>query len=199
MNGVVGRMDGVVAVAACAACPEPPLAPPGTGRQTSGMNQPDDDTDDLYADLERRALFDLPDEEPDEDTAPDLIGSLRGDEPDPVSKDMTLGGYIDEHDRVPAFDGSDGQPYTVDVDVEQEAGDDVDSDDVEGDTPFVAFLVFIRWAATGAGIMDHLESGDVARGRTEAEARQAAMDLSLYEIKAELDAAIERRRAAMEE
>jgi hypothetical protein len=42
--------------------------------------------------------------------------------------------------------------------------------------------------------MDHVESGDVARGRTEDEARRAAMDLSLYEIKAELDAAIERRQ-----
>jgi hypothetical protein len=159
------------------------------------MNEPNDEPepdspDDMYADLERRTLFDLPAEEPGEDTAPDLVGSLRGDIPDELSKDMTLGGYYDEHDRVPAFEGSDGQPYTVDVDVEQETGADVDVD-----SSFVAFLVFIRWAGTGAGIMDHVESGDVARGRTEAEARQAALDLSLYEVKAELDAAIARRGA----
>jgi hypothetical protein len=157
-------------------------------------DEPDPATpDDLYADLERRALFDLPDEEPGEDTAPDLVGSLRGDAPAELSKDMTLGGYYDEHDRVPAFEGSDGQPYTVDVDVEQE------TDAADADPSFVAFLVFIRWAETGAGIMDHVESGDVARGRTEAEARQAALDLSLYEVKAELDAAIERRRVTLED
>ncbi|MEX0907877.1 MAG: hypothetical protein WD054_06060 [Gemmatimonadota bacterium] len=143
------------------------------------------DDDSTYDELERRALFDLPEEEPGEDTAPDLLGELRGDVEEP-SKDVTLGGYIDLHDRVPAFDGSDGQPYTVDIDV-------VD-DDAEPGT-YVAFLMFIRWAETGAGIMDHAESGDVARGSTEDEARQAAMDLSLYEIKAELDSAIERRRA----
>ena len=43
------------------------------------------------------------------------------------------------------------------------------------------------------------ESGDVARGATEAEARAAAMELSLYEVKTELDRAIERRREALEE
>lgn len=145
------------------------------------------ENDDLYSDLERRALFDLPDEEPGDDTPPDLIGSLRGD-PEPASADVTLGGYIAEHDRVPAFEGSDGQPYTVDIDVEHAGGLD-----------YVAFLIFIRWAATGAGIMDHVESGDIARCGSEDEARLAALDLSLYEVKAELDAAIERRRAAAED
>ena len=80
-----------------------------------------------------------------------------------------------------------GQPYTVDVEVEADGEE------------YVAFLIFIRWAATGAGIMDHAESGDVARGRTEAEARAAAMELSLYEVRAELDRSIERRRQALEE
>jgi hypothetical protein len=145
--------------------------------------------DDLYDELERRALFDMPAEEPGEEQPPDLVGALRGDEVEATGRDITLGGYIEEHDRVPAFEGADGQPYTVDLDVEE--------DHVGGD--WVGFLVFIRWAATGAGIMDHVESGDVARGLTEQEARQAALDLSLYEVKAELDAAIERRRQALEE
>jgi hypothetical protein len=170
---------------------------------------------DLYEDLERRALHDMPEQTPGEDVAPDLIGSLRGDAV-ADAKDMSLGGYIEEHDRVPAFEGSDGQPYTVDVDVEPIAAglaadpapdarpDPGPTAEVTGGTrssgaSFAAFLVFIRWAETGAGIMDHVESGDVAWGRTEDEARQAAMDLSLYEIKAELDAAIERRRQALEE
>ena len=147
----------------------------------------DEEEPDLYEELERRALFEL--NEDDDERAPDLIGSLHGDPTNGgPGKDVTLGGYIDEHNRVPAFDGSDGQPYTVDIDTEEtdEGG-------------YVAFLVFIRWAATGAGIMDHLESDDVASGATEAAARAAAMELSLYEVKAELDAAIERRRKDLED
>jgi hypothetical protein len=146
------------------------------------------DPEELYREIERRALFDMPEDAAEE---VDVIGSLRnGGERAEPARDMTLGGYIDTHNRVPAFEGADGQPYTVDVDVEP-TGDE--------ERPFAAFLVFIRWAATGAGIMDHTESGDVATARTEEEARQAAYDLSLYEVKAELDAAIARRRAALEE
>jgi hypothetical protein len=140
----------------------------------------------LYEELERRALFDLPDEE-DEARPPDVIGAYTGTTEEAIARDVTLGGYIEKHDRVPAFEGSDGQPYTVDVDV------------AEGDVErqYAAFLIFIRWAATGAGIMDHVESGDIAYGASEQEARQAALELSLYEVKAELDAAIARRREAL--
>jgi hypothetical protein len=46
--------------------------------------------------------------------------------------------------------------------------------------------------------MDHLESGDLALADSEEEARRRALELSLYEVKAELDAAIERRRALEE-
>jgi len=147
----------------------------------------DEPEDSLFDALERRALEQMDEEA---DAAPDLLNELTGEESavEP-SKDVTLGGYIEKHSRVPAFDGSDGQPYTVDI--ETTAAD-------EGDGA-VAFLIFIRWAATGAGIMDHLESGDVAAAATEEEARQAAMELSLYELKAELDAAIARRRAALED
>jgi hypothetical protein len=145
--------------------------------------QPDDD---LFQELERRALHDMPEEDGEE---LDILRVLEPGDPDAPAADLTLGGYIDLHDRVPAFEGIDGQPYTVDVEVE--TGDLEDG--------YVAFFIFVRWAATGAGIMDHVESGDVARGRSEAEARAAAMELSLYEVKAELDRSIERRRAALEE
>jgi hypothetical protein len=168
------------------------------------------DPDDLYSDLERRALHELPEDDPDDDPGLDLFRALRppapvhdhdhdhesgaggaaagaGADPDvtEAAADMTLGGYIELHHRVPAFEGSDGMPYTVDVDVVAAES---------APQPFAAFLMFIRWAATGAGIMDHVESGDVAYGDSEESARQAAYDLSLYEVRAELDAAIERRR-----
>jgi hypothetical protein len=155
----------------------------------------DNEHDELFDELERRALHSLPEDE--DDDSPNLVEALRADEGNgsaaPVvepAADLTLGGYIELHQRVPAFEGSDGMPYTVDVDVE--AGDDAD-------TGFVAFFIFLRWAETGAGIMDHVESSDVARGATEDEARQAAMELSLYEVKAELDAAISRRKADLED
>lgn len=148
-----------------------------------------DDRSELYDEIERRALFEL--SEDDEEEAPlDLVAEVTGEEAARDEADITLGGYIAKHDRVPAFEGSDGQPYTVDIDTES----------VEhGERPWAAFLVFIRWAATGAGIMDHCESGDVAYADTEEGAKAGALELTLYEIKAELDAAIERRRRALEE
>ena len=144
---------------------------------------------DLYDDIERRALQDMTDDAEESDEGPDLLASL-GATREAEAVEATLGAYMDRHDRVPAFEGIDGMPYTVDVDVES-------SDDPE--RPFAAFFVFIRWAETGAGIMDHVESFDVAYGETEEKARMAAQDLSLYEVKAELDRAIERRRLALEE
>lgn len=100
--------------------------------------------------------------------------------------DHTLAGYIAQHGRPPAFEGSDAQPYTVDVDVDE-------TNDPE--RPYAAFLVFLRWAGNASGVMEHLESGDVAYDQGEAGARRTALALSLYQVKAELDAAIERRRA----
>ena len=135
-----------------------------------------------YERLERGALFSMPEDDAGEEEL-DVVRALTGAEVE--ASDLTLGGYIEKHDRVPAFEGADGQPYTVDIDVE-ETGDP--------ERRWVAFLIFLRWAATGAGIMGHLESGDVARGDTEEAARQAARELTLYEIRSELDAAIERRR-----
>lgn len=161
-------------------CPPLQLAP------TMASSRDPEERDALFRDLEQRAFDALPEDEPEE---LDVVEALRPGRGDPALQDLTLGGYIDRHQRVPAFLGSDDQPYTVDVDTEP-------APDGHG---HVAFLVFIRWAATGAGIMDHTESRDVARGATEAEARAAALELSLYEVKAELDRAIERRREALEE
>lgn len=121
----------------------------------------------------------------------DIIDAARGEPtgPDAPAPDLTFRGYVETHDRVPAFEGSDGQPYTVDIDAEETG---------ESDRPWAAFLIFVRWAATGAGIMGHVESGDVAWGATEDEARMAALELTLFEVKAELDAAIRRKEEELE-
>lgn len=147
---------------------------------------PDRDSDDLLERLEKRAIEDAAGEVlvPEIDIR-ETLGLDAAEAPD-----LTLGGYLAEHDRPPAFEGSDGQPYTVAVEVE-ETGDPA--------RPYVAFLIFLRWAATGAGIMEHLESDDVASGATPTDAEHAALDLSLFEVKAILDQAIARRRADLED
>jgi hypothetical protein len=111
----------------------------------------------------------------------DLIAAVRGTERQPP--DATLGGYMTRHERPAAFEGSDGEPYTVDIEV----------DDL-GDGRFASFLLFVRWAGTGAGIMDHRESDDIVLADTEQAARDAALALPLDRVKALLDDAIERRR-----
>lgn len=141
--------------------------------------------------LEERAARDAAERSAEEaEETPDLVRELGGTGREGPDPDVTFRGYIETHDRVPAFEGSDGQPYTVDIDTEE-------TDDP--DQPWAAFLVFVRWAATGAGIMGHVTSGDVATGATEDDARLAALDLTLYELKSELDQAIDRRRELLEE
>ena len=38
---------------------------------------------------------------------------------DAAPDDATLGGYFSVHDRPPAYDGPDGHPYTVSLEVEK--------------------------------------------------------------------------------
>ena len=118
--------------------------------------------------------------EDDEDF--DLVGAFR-DAPADALPDATIGGYMARHDRPVAMEGADGEAYTVDVDVEELA---------DG-TGFASFLVFVRWAATGGGIMDHRESEDVVIAPTEQAARDAALALPLERARQLLDDAIRRR------
>jgi hypothetical protein len=155
------------------------------------MHDPHDKDRTLFEEVEERAFMDLADDEGEDEM--NLVAAFG--EPGPevdseTAKDMTLGGYVELHNRPPAFTGVDEQPYTVDIDTEP-TGDAA--------RPVAAFLVFIRWAETGAGIMEHTESGDVAFGDSDDAARAAALELTLYEVKAELDAAIQRKRSDMEE
>ena len=156
--------------------------PPGAGEGSEKERL----APDLLHRLEQAAARDAAERaREDAEAVPDLVKEAGGagrEGPDP---DLTFAGYVETHDRVPAFEGVDGQPYTVDIDTEE-------TDDPE--RPWAAFLVFVRWAATGAGIMGHVTSRDVAWGQEEWEAREAALDLTLYQLKTELDRAIEARR-----
>ncbi len=151
----------------------------------------EDDPKDMLNRLEQAAVRDAAERSAAEaEAVPDLVRELGGAGAEGPAPDMTFAGYVETHDRVPAYEGSDGQPYTVDIDTE-ETGDPA--------RPWAAFLVFVRWAATGAGIMGHVTSENVAYGKDEYEARAAALDLTLYELKSALDRAIALREELLEE
>ena len=118
----------------------------------------------------------------------DLVEAFRDASADALP-DATIGGYMTRHDRPVAMEGMDGEAYTIDVDVEELADD----------TGFASFLVFVRWAATGGGIMDHRESDDVVVAPTEQAARDAALALPLERARELLDDAIRRRRQEEED
>ncbi len=96
-------------------------------------------------------------------------------------EDTTLGGYFDVHNRPPAFEGPDGHPYTVSPEVEK-TGDLVN--------PYVGYLVFPKWAATGVGIVGHVESPTLARARDSATVEGALRAHTLVEVQAILDRAV---------
>ena len=99
-------------------------------------------------------------------------------------EDGTLGGYLRTHDRSPAFEGSDGHPYTVSIEVER-TGDLA--------APHHGYLVFPKWALTGVGIVGHAESSTLVRSRSAVEARKYLEGLELGAVRAILEGALSAR------
>lgn len=97
--------------------------------------------------------------------------------------DGTLGGYFEVHTRPPAFEGLDGLPYTVSIEVEQ-TGDLL--------KPFAGYLVFPRWAETGLGIIGHVQTEVLWESRGSDEIREHANALSLLEVQRLLNASIQK-------
>jgi hypothetical protein len=100
--------------------------------------------------------------------------------------ELTLGGYMEKHDRAAAFGGSDGQAYSVAIYVEDQA---------DGHGRYGASLLFVRWSAGGDRPVGHVETETLAWGRTREEAADRLRVLSLYDVKAALDEAIARAPA----
>jgi len=98
--------------------------------------------------------------------------------------DHTLAGYFAVHTRPPAFEAVDGQPYTVSIETER-----------TGDlrAPVAGYLLFPRWAATGLGIVGHVESPLLWRGATRGEVVEAAGALTLHEVQRLLNEAVAKR------
>ncbi len=102
-----------------------------------------------------------------------------------MTDDSTLGGYFAVHERPPAFEGSDGEAYSV-----AEYVDDVPS----ADGRFGAALLFVRWSATGDQPVGHLETDYLAFGDDPEAAVASLRALTLHEIKAHLDSLIADRK-----
>jgi hypothetical protein len=96
-------------------------------------------------------------------------------------QDGTLGGYLQVHNRPPAYDGPDGHPYTVSIEVER-TGNLV--------TPYLGYLVFPRWAQTGVGIVGHVETPPLVECKSQAEAEERLGTLTLLEVQEFLEAAV---------
>ena len=95
--------------------------------------------------------------------------------------ELTLGGYMQKHERAAAFGGSDGQAYSVAIYVDEEP-------DPRG--RYGAALLFVRWSESGDRPVGHVESETLVWGRTPDEAESRLESLSLYDVKAALDEAI---------
>jgi hypothetical protein len=104
-----------------------------------------------------------------------------------TTDDATLAGYFRVHDRPPAYEGSDGHPYTVSVETEKTGN---------LRAPWTGYLVFPRWAQTGVGIVGHLETQDLVHEASQAEARDAIGRLTLHEVHTLLEDAIARSSAS---
>ena len=99
--------------------------------------------------------------------------------------DSTLGAYFRVHNRPPAYEGSDGHPYTVSLEIEKTAN---------LRAPFSGYLVFPRWAQNGVGIVGHVESPTLVECESQEAANEAIGALTLYEVKALLEKSIEQKR-----
>jgi hypothetical protein len=88
---------------------------------------------------------------------------------------------MEKHQRAAAFGGSDGHAYSVALHVDDEP-------DEAG--RFGAAILFVRWSAGGDRPVGHVDTDYLAWGRTPDEAEQRLRALSLFDVKAALDAAI---------
>jgi hypothetical protein len=98
----------------------------------------------------------------------------------------TLGGYRAAHGRPPAFEGSDGASYSVEI-VCDETG--------EPAKPFAAYLLFIRWRERDPVTIGHLETGYLGFGDSEETAIEEVAALSLQTVRAHLDSLISARQS----
>lgn len=99
--------------------------------------------------------------------------------------DASLGGYFEKHSRPPAFEGSDGALYSVDVYIEESEA---------ADKQFAAALIFVRWSPDGTQPVGHLETDFLAHATGRLDAKTAIHELTLHEVKEHLERLIEQQK-----
>jgi len=99
-----------------------------------------------------------------------------------VSDELTLGGYMEQHGRAAAFEGKDGQAYSVGV---------FSDEHPDADGRYGAALLFVRWSPGGDTTVGHVETEFLAWGQSVAQAEERLKSLSLFDVKAALDQAID--------
>ena len=92
---------------------------------------------------------------------------------------------MQKHARPPAFEGSDGASYSVEVYIEEDHGED---------GMYAAALLFVRWSPDGAQPVGHLETEQIAFARRRSEVKSALHALSLHEVKDHLERIIEQKK-----
>lgn len=90
----------------------------------------------------------------------------------------TIGGYRAAHGRPPAFEGSDGTSYSVEV-VADTTGNPA--------APYAAYLLFVRWRATDPVAVGHLESDYIELGGSEAEVVERLGRMPLQSAREQLE------------
>ncbi len=89
-------------------------------------------------------------------------------------KDATLGGYLSEHERPPAFSAADGFSYTVEIMTEREEPGG-----------WRAYLFFLRWR--GGEPVGHVETDYLAEATDEESVRAGLEAMTLHDVKGVLD------------
>jgi hypothetical protein len=102
-----------------------------------------------------------------------------------VTEDETLRGYVEAHHCPPAFRGADGVSYTAEIIVDEEPDET---------KQFGAAVLFIRWSMNSDQPNGHLETAYLAYGETRDQVKVAVENLTLYELKENLDRLIEVRK-----
>ena len=99
-----------------------------------------------------------------------------------MSDELTLGGYMEVHGRAAAFEGKDGQAYSVGIFTDEHP---------DADGRYGAALLFVRWSPGGDTTVGHVETEFLAWGHSVAQAEERLKSLSLFDVKAALDQAID--------
>jgi hypothetical protein len=89
---------------------------------------------------------------------------------------------MEQHGRAAAFEGKDGQAYSVGLFTDE---------DSDADGRYGAALLFVRWSPAGDNTTGHVETDYLAWGRSPDQAEERLKALSLFDVKAALDQAIE--------